>query len=144
MIDDHILSSTRDELHRELRDRRALALAVMTRLYLFYVAIVGWKFSVYGVFDLRFTWFILTVIVFISITASLYLYGLYSSYKTIAGVIVRINIRLGLFGSGEDSPERPIFPERWKRFGKRNAFQVAWIAGVPIFAVITAFVVVWR
>ena len=138
-MDTDELMKIREELFREVRDRRNSTVTVVTRIAVIFIAIVSLKVSNLGNDADGFGFVGSMVVSGVAFAGVMYLLALFRSEKALAAVIVKIDSRLGLYETVEG--ER-LFPEKWLRFGKSPVYHVSWSIGLVVFALVVILVLV--
>ncbi|WP_139327871.1 hypothetical protein [Rhodobacter aestuarii] len=133
--------STKDELYRELRDKRSASGAILFRMNAFFVVFIGLKISNSSLMTEDITLMSAIFILTMTTIVTFYLYHGYRAYKTIASVIVRINTELGLFDDSDSPSYAGILPLEWLKFGKAKPVEAGWLITPWIFALATITII---
>src|SRR5215213_4000873 len=136
-----ILKMLFEEHHRQLAEKRQKIHSVAEKTLAIFLIIAGWLIFTKEPLTPGVRWVIIIVATVLAIGACRSSYINNRLYYAIAGVIRRLNEALGLHKEGEYIPNKSIYPDEWKRFGKRGKFTGAFfhIIAISVVAALCVF-----
>lgn len=136
-IETNQLIKIREELFREVRDRRNSAVTLVMRIAVSFIAIVGFQVSALGKDSDGFGIVGPVIVSGIALAGVMYLLALFRSERALAAVIVKIDKKLGMYG---DEEAEGLFPQKWLSFGQSPLYHMSWSIALVVFAVVVILV----
>lgn len=111
--------------HQQLWEKRQHIHHFTERVVGLLVIIFGWLLISVKPHGLL-LWAIVAGVIAIGIVACIILYRTNRGYSEIAAVVRRLNEALALYDGGRYMPGEPLYPKRWRSFGRSGTLATVW------------------